>query len=105
MPASKLPLTRARTNTSPALVPALGGVALQIGAGGGAVAFWLAERVAPGGVVVATDVETDFLAAEAARYPNLEVLRHDITTEDLPTGFDLFTPAGWWNGFPTSARR
>ena len=62
---------------------------LEIGAGGGAVAFWLAERVAPGGVVVATDVETDFLAAEAARYPNLEVLRHDITTEDLPTGFDL----------------
>src|SRR6478736_637427 len=62
---------------------------LEIGAGGGAVAFWLAERVAPHGVVVATDVETDFLAAEAARYPNLEVLRHDITTEDLPTGFDL----------------
>ena len=62
---------------------------LEIGAGGGAVAFWLAERVAPGGVVVATDVETDFLTAAAARYPNLEVLRHDITTEDLPTGFDL----------------
>jgi SAM-dependent methyltransferase len=62
---------------------------LEIGAGGGAVAFWLAERVAPHGVVVATDVQTDFLAAEAARYPNLEVLRHDITTEDLPTGFDL----------------
>ena len=38
---------------------------------------------------MATDVETDFLAAEAARYPTLEVLRHDITTEDLPTGFDL----------------
>ena len=62
---------------------------IEIGAGGGAVAFWLAERVAPDGVVVATDVETDFLAAEAARYPNLEVLRHDITSEDLPTGFDL----------------
>jgi SAM-dependent methyltransferase len=62
---------------------------LEIGAGGGTVAFWLAEKVAPGGVVVATDVETDFLAAAAAPYPNLEVLRHDITAEDLPSGFDL----------------
>jgi SAM-dependent methyltransferase len=62
---------------------------LEIGAGGGAVAFWLAERVGPDGVVVATDLETDFLEVEAARHRCLEVLRHDITTEDLPTGFDL----------------
>src|SRR6185436_18985524 len=55
----------------------------------GSVAFWLAERVAPGGVVVATDLETDFLESEAHAYPTLEVLRHDITAEDLPTGFDL----------------
>ena len=34
---------------------------LEIGAGGGSVAFWLAERVAPGGTVVATDIETSFL--------------------------------------------
>jgi SAM-dependent methyltransferase len=62
---------------------------LEIGAGAGTVAFWLAERVAPGGVVVATDVETDFLEAEVSGYPTLEVLKHDITIEDLPTGFDL----------------
>ncbi|HKE11202.1 MAG TPA: methyltransferase [Myxococcota bacterium] len=62
---------------------------LEVGAGGGAVAFWLAKRVAPGGTVVATDLETDFLEAEAARHSGLEVLRHDITAEDLPTGFDL----------------
>jgi SAM-dependent methyltransferase len=62
---------------------------LEIGAGGGSVAFWLADRVAPGGTVVATDLETDFLESEAARYPTLEVLRHDITTEELPTGFDV----------------
>ena len=54
---------------------------LEVGAGGGAVAFWLAERVAPGGTVVATDLETDFLEAEAARHPGPEVLRHDITAE------------------------
>lgn len=62
---------------------------LEIGAGGGAVALWLAERVAPDGEVVATDLETDFLEAEAASYPTLAVLRHDITSNDLPTGFDL----------------
>jgi SAM-dependent methyltransferase len=33
--------------------------------------------------------KTDFLRAHAAAYPTLEVLRHDITAEDLPTGFDL----------------
>ena len=62
---------------------------IEIGAGGGAVAFWLAEMVAPNGKVIATDLETDFLQAEAAAYPTLEILRHDVTAEDLPTGFDL----------------
>ena len=67
---------------------------LEVGAGGGAVAFWLAGRVAPDGLVIATDLETDFLQAEAASYPTLKVLRHDITTEDLPGGFD-FVHARW----------
>ena len=62
---------------------------LEIGAGGGSVAFWLAERVAPSGVVVATDLDTDFLESEARGSARLEVLRHDITAEDPPTGFDL----------------
>src|SRR5690349_21621401 len=62
---------------------------LEIGAGGGSVAFWLAGRVAPNGKVVATDLETDFLESEAPRYPSLEVLRHDIAADDPPTGFDV----------------
>ena len=62
---------------------------LEIGAGGGSVAFWLAERVAPGGAVVATDLETGFLESEAAGHPGLEVLRHDITAQELPGGFDV----------------
>ena len=53
------------------------------------MAFWLAEQVAPRGTVIATDLDTDFLQTEAAAYPTLEVLHHDITAEDLPTGFDL----------------
>src|SRR5216684_6101782 len=67
---------------------------LEVGAGGGSVAFWLAERVAPGGLVVATDLETDFLETAAPGYPTLKVLTHDITAEDLPTGFD-FVHARW----------
>jgi predicted O-methyltransferase YrrM len=41
---------------------------LEIGAGRGSVAFWLARQVAPGGRVVATDLETDFLESEASGY-------------------------------------
>src|SRR6266851_716700 len=67
---------------------------LEVGAGGGSVAFWLAERVAPGGLVVATDLETDFLESAAPGYPTLKVLTHDITAEDPPTGFD-FVHARW----------
>jgi len=62
---------------------------LEIGAGGGSVAFWLAEQVAPSGRVVATDLETDFLESEASGRPCLEVLKHDIMADALPTGFDL----------------
>jgi SAM-dependent methyltransferase len=62
---------------------------LEIGAGGGAVACWLAERVAPDGVVVATDLETGFLEAEASQYPTLRVLQHDLMADDLPDGFDF----------------
>jgi SAM-dependent methyltransferase len=62
---------------------------LEIGAGGGAIACWLAEQVAPDGIVVATDLETDFLELRAAEYPTLQVLRHDLTAEDLPGDFDL----------------
>jgi len=62
---------------------------LEVGAGGGSVAFWLAEQVAAGGIVVATDLETDFLESEAAGRPCLEVLRHDLMADTLPGGFDV----------------
>jgi SAM-dependent methyltransferase len=44
--------------------------------------------------VVATDLETDFLETQVTRYPTLKVLRHDITTEELTSGFD-FVHARW----------
>lgn len=65
-----------------------GWTCLEVGAGAGSIARWLAHRVGPTGRVVATDLDTRFFddAAEA----NLEVWRHDITRDLLPTAeFDL----------------
>lgn len=60
--------------------------ALEVGAGGGSVARWLAERVAPSGRVLATDVtELDL--------PPLAGLRcrvHDVVADPLPeSAFDV----------------
>ena len=35
---------------------------LEVGAGGGSIARWLAERVGPSGHVVATDLDVQFVA-------------------------------------------
>lgn len=59
---------------------------LEVGAGEGSVARWLAERVTGSGHVVATDIDPRFLEAG----PNLEVVGHDVTREPFPGGpFDL----------------
>jgi SAM-dependent methyltransferase len=67
---------------------------LELGAGGGSVAAWMARRVAgPGrgrtsGEVLATDVDTRFL--DELTEPNLTVLRHDAARDPLPEErFDL----------------
>jgi SAM-dependent methyltransferase len=61
---------------------------LEVGAGGGSVAVWLAEQVGVSGSVLATDVDTRFL--DSIRVANLEVRRHDIGTDALPEcAFDL----------------
>jgi SAM-dependent methyltransferase len=63
---------------------------LEVGAGSGSVACWLAERVAPDGEVVACDTETGFLRTQTEGRPCLRVLRHDIASEDLAVGgFDV----------------
>jgi SAM-dependent methyltransferase len=61
---------------------------LEVGAGGGSIATWLADRVGASGAVLATDIEPRFLTALTR--PNLEVRRHDIGAELLPkSAFDL----------------
>ena len=61
---------------------------LEVGAGGGSIAEWLAGSVGPEGEVLATDVSTRYL--EALELPNLEVREHDILSDPLPEEhFDL----------------
>lgn len=61
---------------------------LEVGAGEGAVARWLAEQVGSGGQVVATDVNTRFL--RDLNLPNVEVRTHHIVDDELERGhYDL----------------
>jgi SAM-dependent methyltransferase len=64
---------------------------LEVGAGGGSVAAWLAGLVGPDGVVVATDLDTRHLVGLAGLgQTGVEVRRHDVVTEALDAGaFDL----------------
>lgn len=61
---------------------------LEIGAGGGSIANWLANRVGGSGNVLATDIDPRFL--ESVRLSNVEVRRHDVVVDVLPQRtFDL----------------
>lgn len=61
---------------------------LEVGAGLGCTARFLAERVGPSGQVIATDLDDRFMAT--VRMANVEVWKHDITADELPSGrFDL----------------
>jgi len=61
---------------------------LEVGAGGGSVAAWLCDRTAPGGSVLATDLDTTVL--QELKRPNLEVRVHDVVSDELPEReFDL----------------
>lgn len=79
------PLTFARVT---ALGAGPGWRCLEVGTGGGSVARWLADRVAPTGTVLATDL--DLRWTDAGQRPNLELRQHDITADPLPdAAFDL----------------
>jgi SAM-dependent methyltransferase len=64
---------------------------LEVGAGRGSQARWLAEQVGPTGEVVATDLDTRYL--ERLTEPNLRVVRHDLRSDPIdllePGSFDL----------------
>jgi SAM-dependent methyltransferase len=55
---------------------------LEIGAGGGSIAGWLARAAGPAGRVLATDINTRFLPMD----PPYDVLRHDLAADPVPDG-------------------
>ena len=61
---------------------------LEVGAGGGSMAEWMADAVGDGGHVLATDVSTRYL--DAIERPNVEVREHNVLEDPLPDGeFDV----------------
>ena len=65
-----------------------GWACLEVGAGGGSIARWLADRVGSDGYVLATDIDPRHL--QRSRADHLDVRRHDIETDPLPhSAFDL----------------
>lgn len=67
-------------------LPRLEGLScLELGAGAGSIAAWLAARVGPSGKVLATDIDASHL--DGSKY---DVLCHDVERDDLPPQeFDL----------------
>jgi SAM-dependent methyltransferase len=71
------------------LVP-LRGRCLELGAGNGSVARWLGDAVGRHGRVVATDLKPGLIRADVVDHPRIEVLKHDLRTDELPAGpFDV----------------
>src|SRR6516165_12232191 len=64
---------------------------LEVGAGRGSMAVWLAEQVGESGEVVATDIDVTYL--KRLDVPNLEVRQHNILDDSLDalgrSSFDL----------------
>jgi len=62
---------------------------LEVGCGNGSISAWLAERVSPGGIAVAVDLDLSLIDARA---PNLELRQADILAGPVERGaFDLVT--------------
>jgi len=76
---------------------------LEIGAGSGSIARWLAGRVGVTGRVLATDIDPRHL--ESSRAPNIEIRRHDVATDPLPVAaFDLIHARLVLNAIPHDAQ-
>jgi 2-polyprenyl-3-methyl-5-hydroxy-6-metoxy-1,4-benzoquinol methylase len=60
-----------------------GAACLEVGAGGGSIARYLADQVGPDGTVIALDLKPQHITP----HPRLTVLQHDLTSDDpLPAG-------------------
>lgn len=61
------------------LVDFNGKTCLEVGAGAGSIAVWLARKVGKSGTVTATDIEPGVIS-----HPGFEIIRHDIEADELP---------------------
>jgi SAM-dependent methyltransferase len=60
----------------------------ELGAGGGSVACWMAEQVGDRGTVLATDLNTDWMAPDMPS--TIEIRQHDVDSDPIPTStFEL----------------
>lgn len=55
---------------------------LELGAGNGSIAGWLADQAGPAGQVLATDINTGQIPVERG----YTIVRHDLTSDPLPDG-------------------
>lgn len=78
------------------LVDLDGARCLEVAAGGGGFALWLAERVGPNGSVLATDLKPGRIPS----HPRLEIRQHDITSDPLDGGYDLVHARALLNHLP-----
>ena len=75
---------------------------LEVGAGKGSMAYWLADRC-PDGRVVATDLDVSLLSATGRA--NLEIIQHNVTTDEFPSGsFHLIHARGVLTHVPNPER-
>jgi SAM-dependent methyltransferase len=58
---------------------------LEVAAGAGTIAVWLADQLGPAGAVIATDTDPSYIP----QHPRLTVRRHDIVTDPIDGTFDL----------------
>lgn len=63
-------------------VPLVGARCLELGAGNGSIAVWLADHVGPDGEVIATDIDPHHIPER----DRLTILRHDLLADPLPAG-------------------
>src|SRR5262249_16424385 len=62
-----------------------GWACLEIGAGSGSIAEFMARRGGPTGSVLVTDIDTRYLSTTTgSTFPNVNVLKHDVTEDPLP---------------------
>lgn len=62
---------------------------LEVGAGSGSIARWMAREVGPSGHVVATDLDTTLLEPLQDELPNLRVVRENIAEHASSNQFEL----------------